>query len=101
VEYFTAREPAALTGGFVVALKRSGCEFQIPPGRSILHVLREGGIEVASSCEEGVCAACETVVLDGVPDHRDSILSDSERASNRSMLICCSGSKTPRLVLDL
>jgi tetrachlorobenzoquinone reductase len=101
VEYFTAREPAALAGGFVVMLKRSGREFQIPPGRSILHVLREGGIEVASSCEEGVCAACETAVLDGVPDHRDSILSDSERASNRSMLICCSGSKTPRLVLDL
>lgn len=101
VEYFTARGPAALAGGFVVTLQRSGREFQIPPGRSILHVLREGGIEVASSCEEGVCAACETAVLEGVPDHRDSILSESERASNRSMLICCSGSKTPRLVLDL
>jgi tetrachlorobenzoquinone reductase len=101
IEYFTAREPAALSGGFVVALGRSGREFRIPPGRSILHVLREGGVEVASSCEEGVCAACETAVLEGVPDHRDSILSASEQAGNRTMMICCSGSKTPRLVLDL
>jgi tetrachlorobenzoquinone reductase len=101
VEYFTPRETAALTGRFVVVLKQSGREFPIPPGRSILHVLRDGGLTLASSCEEGVCAACETRVLEGVPDHRDSILSEPERQSNRTMMICCSGSKTPRLVLDL
>lgn len=101
VEYFTAREAAATTGGFTVELARSGREFQIPAGKSILQVLREAGLTVASSCEEGVCAVCETAVLAGIPDHRDAILSEAERASNRTMMICCSGSKSERLVLDL
>jgi ferredoxin-NADP reductase len=101
VEYFTAREAAATEGGYTVALARSGREFQIPSGKSILHVLREAGITLTSSCEQGVCAACETHVLEGIPDHRDAILSPAERSSNTMMMICCSGSKTPRLVLDL
>ncbi len=100
-EYFTPRATAAVSGGFTVALARSKHEFHIPPGRTILQVLREAGIEVSSSCEEGICAACETRVLEGVPDHRDSILSDEERASGRTMMVCCSGSKSLRLVLDL
>jgi len=101
VEYFTAREAANTSGGYTVELARSGREFQIPAGKSILQVLREAGMTVASSCEEGVCAVCETGVLAGVPDHRDAILSEAERASNRTMMICCSGSKSERLVLDL
>jgi ferredoxin-NADP reductase len=101
VEYFTAREAAATEGGFTVALARSGRVFQIPPGTSILNVLRDAGLTLTSSCEQGVCAACETRVLEGVPDHRDAILSPAERSSNSMMMICCSGSKTPRLVLDL
>ena len=101
VEYFTAHEEAATAGGYTVALARSGREFVIPAGKSILQVLREGGLTLPSSCEEGVCAACETAVLEGTPDHRDAILTPAERASNRVMMICCSGSKSPRLVLDL
>ena len=101
IEYFTPRAPAALAGGFTVALARSGRELHIPAGKTILQVLRDAGIEVSSSCEEGICSACETRVLEGVPDHRDSILSDEERASGRTMMICVSGSKSPRLLLDL
>jgi tetrachlorobenzoquinone reductase len=101
VEYFTPREAAALNGGYIIALADSGREFQVPPGRSILQVLRDAGMTVPSSCEEGVCGACETAVIEGLPDHRDSILSPAERASNRTMMICCSGSKTPRLVLNI
>ena len=63
--------------------------------------MRAGGVDVASSCEEGVCGACETKVISGVPDHRDVILSPEERAENKTMFICCSGAKTDRLVLDL
>ena len=59
------------------------------------------GIEVPSSCIQGVCGSCETRVLDGVPDHRDVILTPDERAQNRTMMICVSGAKTQRLVLDL
>ncbi|MDB5571541.1 MAG: putative oxidoreductase [Hyphomicrobiales bacterium] len=101
VEYFTAREEAATEGGYVVELRRSGQEFAIPEGRTILQVLREGGVDVPYSCEEGVCGACETAVVSGQPDHRDNILTESERKASKTMMICCSGSKSPRLVLDL
>jgi vanillate O-demethylase ferredoxin subunit len=50
---------------------------------------------------EGVCGTCETPVLEGIPDHRDSVLSKREREANKVMMICCSGSKTGKLVLDL
>ena len=54
-----------------------------------------------ASCEQGICGTCETRVLEGVPDHRDSLLSDEEREANNVMMICCSGSKQDMLVLDL
>jgi ferredoxin-NADP reductase len=101
VEYFTAKEEAAVSGGYSVSLARSGKQFDIPPGRTILQVLRDGGVDIPFSCEQGVCGACETAVLEGLPDHRDAILSEPERAANNTMMICCSGCKTQRLVLDL
>lgn len=101
VEYFSAKQDAALNGGFVVELRRSGKTLTVPEGKSILNVVREAGVSVSYSCEEGVCGACETRVLEGQPDHRDAILSDPEKAANDTMIICCSGCKGDRLVLDL
>jgi tetrachlorobenzoquinone reductase len=101
VEYFTAKEPPAVEGGFTVVLAKSGRELPVPPGKTILDALRDAGLDMRFSCTEGVCGTCETRVLDGIPDHRDRILTDTERAANRKMLICCSGSKSERLVLDL
>ena len=54
-----------------------------------------------TSCREGICGTCETAVLDGEPDHRDSLLTDDERADGDTMMICCSRSRADRLVLDL
>jgi ferredoxin-NADP reductase len=101
VEYFTQKYEAARTGGFVVELKRSGLELEVPAGATILQILREANVDVPSSCEEGVCGACETKVLSGQPDHRDAILTDKERAESATMMICCSGCKSDRLVLDI
>ncbi|MCC2096198.1 MAG: oxidoreductase [Hyphomicrobiales bacterium] len=101
VEYFTAAEEAATEGGYTVVLQRSGKEFAIPEGKTILQVLREAGLDVTYSCEEGVCGACETAVISGAPDHRDNILTDREREESKTMMICCSGSKDARLVLDM
>lgn len=101
VEYFAPKEAPNLEGGFVVQLARMGKEFVIPPGHSILEVLRDAGLNVSYSCEEGICGSCETAVISGVPDHRDSVLTDKERAANKTMMICCSGSKSDKLVLDL
>jgi tetrachlorobenzoquinone reductase len=88
-------------GVFVVELARSGLEFIIPPDKSILAVLKEAGVNVTYSCEEGLCGFCETGVLSGLPDHRDFVLTDAERADNKTMMICCSRSKTDKLVLDI
>ena len=101
VEYFTAKEVAALGGGYTVELARSKKSFTITEGQRILYVLRDAGIDVAYSCEEGICGACETKVISGTPDHRDAILSESERVAGKTMMICCSGSKSEKLVLDL
>ena len=101
VEYFAARQEAAVKGGFTIELAKSKSRFFVPRGCTILQVLRENRINVPASCEQGICAACETRVIAGVPDHRDSILSEPEKKANKSMFVCCSGSLTPTLVLDL
>src|SRR5437588_2771189 len=101
VEYFTPKEEPAKTGGFVVELARSGQEFVIPEGKSILQVLLDAGVDVDYSCELGICGACEQRVISGIPEHRDSILSEEEQAENKRVMICCAGCKSERLVLDL
>ena len=80
---------------------RSGLTLRVPPGTSILEAVEDAGVPVLSSCREGTCGTCETAVLDGVPDHRDSVLTAAERAADDVMMICVSRSRSPRLVLDL
>ena len=101
VEYFTAKEPPAVEGGFKVVLAKSGREFSVPPGKTILDTLLDAGLDIPYSCAQGVCGTCETKVLAGVPDHRDLVLTKGEHAANKVMMICCSGSKSEELVLDL
>jgi ferredoxin-NADP reductase len=102
VEYFTPKElTPAKKGGFTVELARSGVEYFIPEGETILNVLLDAGVDVDYSCELGICGACEQRVISGVPEHRDSILSEEEQAANTRVMICCAGCKTDRLVLDL
>ena len=100
-ERFSASSEAATEGGFEVVLKKSGQRFEIAPGKTILDTLLDAGLDIPYSCMEGVCGTCETKVLEGTPDHRDLILTEEERAAGKSMMICCSGSKSETLVLDL
>lgn len=103
VERFSAKpltEPT-LSGAFEVELASSGLTLTVPPDRSILSVVEEAGVGLLSSCAEGTCGSCEIPVLDGEPDHRDSVLSEEEREANDCMMICVSRSRTPRLLLDL
>jgi len=86
---------------FEVVLQRSGVTVTVEPGRSILATVAEAGIAVPSSCEEGTCGTCETIVLEGEPEHRDSVLTPAEQAANDCMMICCSRARGERLVLDL
>ena len=102
-ERFTPKEQGepVLSGTFEVELAQSGTTLTVPPDRSILEVLEDAGIQVLSSCQEGTCGTCETVVLAGTVDHRDSLLTDEEMAANDTMFICVSRAACPRLVLDL
>lgn len=101
IERFSAPPLKPITQGFVVELARSGIELSIAPGQTILDCARAMGLPVEASCEQGICGACETRVLAGIPDHLDMILNDAERASNKTMMICCSGSRSERLKLDM
>nr|WP_249792530.1 PDR/VanB family oxidoreductase [Bradyrhizobium sp. BRP22] len=101
VEYFKAKEKQATDGGFEVRLARSARTIAVEPGKTILSALLDAGITANYACAEGVCGTCETRVIEGVPDHRDQFLSKEERAANKTVMICCSGSKSPTLVLDI
>jgi len=101
VEHFTSLTPVASEGGYTVELRRSGITITVAEGQTILEAVRAAGVDVPSSCEQGVCGSCETRVLEGVPDHRDMILSPAEQEANDTMMICCSGCKGDRLVLDI
>ncbi|MBC2637672.1 oxidoreductase [Rhodococcus wratislaviensis] len=86
---------------FEVVLAKQDRSFEVPPGESILHTLESNGIDVPSSCRQGMCGTCEQALLEGEPDHRDEILTPEERAAGEYILICVSRCRGDRLVLDL
>jgi ferredoxin-NADP reductase len=103
VERFRAPAPPPKEDNtaFTVHCGRSGRRVAVDPGVSVLTALRAAGLDLPSSCEEGICGTCETRVLSGEPDHRDFLLTDAERAAGASMMLCVSRSRDPELVLDL
>ncbi|MGW7272007.1 PDR/VanB family oxidoreductase [Streptomyces sp. NPDC054864] len=102
-ERFTpkTREEDATWASFDVELSRSGITVTVPPDKTVLQTVEEAGVQILSSCREGTCGTCETAVLDGAVDHRDSLLTPAEQARNDTMFICVSRAACPRLVLDL
>jgi ferredoxin-NADP reductase len=86
---------------FVVVLQRSQLELTVPPTESILEVIKQAGVGPPFSCEEGTCGTCETTIIEGVADHRDSLLTEAERAAGQTMMICVSRALSDRLVLDM
>ncbi|MEV1061864.1 PDR/VanB family oxidoreductase [Streptomyces sp. NPDC050263] len=102
VERFQAKEqPAGEDGEFEVELAQSGHTLTVAPGVSVLDTVRAAGVEVLYSCAEGTCGTCETDVLEGEPEHRDSVLSPEEREAGETMMICVSRCRGKKLVLDL
>lgn len=103
IERFAANEEvrSAQDDRYQVQLARSGKTIEVASGISLLDALLEAGIHVDYSCREGICGACETAVLEGRPDHRDLVLTDCRRGANDTMMICVSGCKGGKLLLDL
>lgn len=103
-ERFKAKEIEPTAGAlesFEVSCQRSGITFTVPADRSVLDVGNEHGLGILSSCREGVCGTCEVGVIEGDLEHRDSVLSEEERAAGEFMMTCVSRSLSPRLVLDI
>jgi vanillate O-demethylase ferredoxin subunit len=86
---------------FEVKLASSGRIVLVPKDKTVAEALCEAGVQVATSCGEGICGTCLTRVLEGTPDHRDMYLMPDEQAKNDQFTPCCSRSKSPLLVLDL
>lgn len=102
LERFTARPMANEPDSeFELVLQHSGRTVRVPAGQSVFETVRQAGVSVLGSCLEGICGTCETEVIDGEVDHRDSVLDDEERASNEVMMICVSRCAGPRLTLAL
>jgi ferredoxin len=105
VERFAPREVVARgvasDTAFDVYLQRSGITVRVTSGCTVLSALRDAGVLVPSTCREGTCGSCETVVLEGEVDHRDSVLGVDERARHDSMMVRVSRARTDRLVLDV
>ncbi|MDN7999946.1 PDR/VanB family oxidoreductase [Burkholderia multivorans] len=101
VEHFSAE--SAVSGGrsFVVEAVRSGVTVTVGENESIAQALERAGVPVLTSCEQGLCGACLTPVLEGIPEHRDEYQTDAEKAGNAKMTICCSRARTPALRLDI
>lgn len=103
-EHFTAPEPTQVDAAwdarpFQVKIKRTGKVIDVPAHTSVVNALRDAGLEVETSCEEGICGTCITRYVDGQPVHRDSVLSEDQRQTY--VMICRARSKTPMLVLDI
>ena len=97
----TAEQEAAALDQFEVVCQRSGVTIEVNAGDSVLELVEAAGVPITTSCYEGVCGSCVAKVLEGVPDHRDSVLTAEQKASGEVMILCTSLSRTERLVLDL
>ncbi|WP_321814748.1 MULTISPECIES: PDR/VanB family oxidoreductase [unclassified Paraburkholderia] len=94
-------EQSSADAAFQVRIASSGATIDVPTGCTVIEALAANGVDVLTSCEQGVCGTCITRVIEGRPDHRDAYLTDEEKAAGDQFLPCCSRSHTPLLVLDL
>ncbi|MEX1165740.1 MAG: PDR/VanB family oxidoreductase [Hydrogenophaga sp.] len=102
-EFFAGEEVKAQAGdgSFHIKLASSGRLIVVPADTTVVKALTDAGVEVITSCEQGVCGTCLTRVMEGEIDHRDQYLTPEEQAANDQFLPCCSRAKSAMLVLDL
>ncbi|EML1600528.1 oxidoreductase [Burkholderia cenocepacia] len=101
-EFFSgAVVPSGADRAFQVQIASSGKVIDVPAECTVIAALAANGVDVLTSCEQGVCGTCLTRVLEGEPDHRDTYLTDDEKAAGDQFMPCCSRSRTDLLVLDL
>ena len=89
------------TSQFKIELARSALSLDVPPGKSVLQILKENGVNLVSSCEQGACGTCKVRVIGGDIEHQDVFLNSLEKAEGNVMLTCVSRAKSKRLILDI
>ena len=100
-EYFKNTNEIDDSSSFEIALARSAVTLAVPSGKTILEVLRDNGVSLPSSCEQGACGTCAVPVIEGDIDHQDVYLNNTERQAGDQIMTCVSRAKSDRLVLDL
>jgi vanillate O-demethylase ferredoxin subunit len=101
LEHFSGSAELATEGGYTLELRKSGKTVEVMAGETMLDALLNAGVNVGFACSEGICGSCRVAVLDGIPDHRDRFLTAAEKDANQAIMVCCSGTKTATLALDL
>ena len=102
VEHFSgAVQDSSGDREFQVKIASTGRLVAVPAGQTVVKALANAGVEVLTSCEQGVCGTCITRVLEGECDHRDMYFTDEEKAKHDQFTPCCSRAKSQVLVLDL
>ncbi|MDH6194670.1 ferredoxin-NADP reductase [Mycobacterium frederiksbergense] len=99
-EHFHATEQPGADANTAFDIELEGQTYHVPADRSIVEVLEENDCDVDTSCQEGICGTCIMQVLSGVPEHRDNVLTATERESGDVMAVCVSRTRGERLVLD-
>ena len=100
-EYFQNNQEIDKGSSFEVDLARSCLTVEVGAGQTILEAVRDAGVEMPSSCEQGACGTCLAKVIEGEPLHQDVYLSDAEKARGDAIMTCVSRTSSARLVLDL
>ena len=100
-EYFKNSNEIDDSSSFEIELARSALSLNVPTGKSILEVLRENGVDLPSSCEQGACGTCKVGVIKGSIDHQDVYLNEGERSEGDVMMTCVSRSLSKSLILDI
>lgn len=86
---------------FDVSVPDLNLTVKVGENQTIVQALADAGVRVKVSCEQGVCGTCLANVLEGLPDHRDSYLTDDEKADNDQIILCCSRAKSKSLIIEV
>ena len=100
-EYFKNENEIHKNSTFKIDLARSAMSLEVPSGKSVLQILKENGVNLVSSCEQGACGTCKVRVIEGEIDHQDVFLNSLEKEGQNIMLTCVSRAKSKRLILDI
>ena len=100
-EYFKNNNEVDDSSSFEIELARSALTLEVPSGKTILEILRENGVVLPSSCEQGACGTCKVNVLKGEIDHQDVYLNSTEKADGDVIMTCVSRALSDKLILDI